>query len=220
MAVASVAWSGALFLIQGSAMAPPEWHESHATRHTLFLRLRPDAPAREYAWREFHEIYAPIIAGFARKMGAREQDVADLVQDVLLGFFSASPKFAYDPARGRFRGYLKTCTWRAFQQRFGTRLRGDQRDLADIDAGELCVDQAWNDVWEGEKLQQALDCVREEYVSWPERAKTFQAFEMYVLLERPADEVAAELGMSVDSVHQAKSRISRAIRAAMEQDDI
>src|SRR5512145_1034866 len=80
------------------------------TRATLLLRLRPDSAGREVAWAEFHRIYAPIIAGFARKMGAKPQDREDLVQDVMTGLFSASEQFVYDPAKGRFRGFLKACT--------------------------------------------------------------------------------------------------------------
>lgn len=193
--------------------------DTHATRETLFLRLKPDTPGCEMAWREFHDRYAPIIGGFARRMGAKDQDVFDLVQDVLLGFFSVSPQFAYDPAKGRFRGYLKTCTWRVFQTRLNKHLRLNGRCLADVDPEDCGVEQAWNDVWETEKLQRAVDRVRDDYQSSPDRARTFQAFELYVLLERPAEDVATELGLTVNGVHQAKSRVSKALRAAMEETD-
>ncbi len=193
--------------------------DSRATRATLFLRLRPDADGREMAWREFHDRYAPIIAGFARKMSVPEQDVSDLVQDVLAGFFAASPKFAYDPARGRFRGYLKTCVWHVFQKRLGERLRLGDRRVTEVDPADVGVEQVWNDVWESEKLQRAMEIVRERYAARPERAKTWQAFEMATLLDRPTDDVAAELAMPLDSVHQARTRVSKAIRAAMEEID-
>ena len=58
---------------------------------------------RASAWEQFRKFYAPIIAGFARNMGARPQDVDDVIQDVMLGFFSASSTFKYDRARGRER---------------------------------------------------------------------------------------------------------------------
>ncbi len=85
------------------------------TAKSLFIRLRDGAPAREIAWEKFFERYAPIIKAFARKLGVRPHDIDDLVQDVIVRFFSALPEFSYDPAKGRFRGYLKTCTWRVFQ---------------------------------------------------------------------------------------------------------
>src|SRR5205085_7778264 len=82
-----------------------------STSATLLLRLRPGGDERELAWTEFHCRYAPIIAGFARKLGARPQDIDDIVQDVLASFFGSSAKFRYDPGKGRFRGFLKTCTF-------------------------------------------------------------------------------------------------------------
>ncbi len=200
-------------------MQYPTTPDPHLTRATLFLRLRPDSPKREIAWREFYEQYAPIISGFSRKMGVRPDDVGDLIQDVLLGFFSASPEFVYEPSQGRFRGYLKTCTWRIFQRRLGKQLRVSGRALDDVDPAEFQVEATWNDVWESEKLQRAMDIVRDRYLGRADKVKTFKAFELYVLLERDATAIATELDMSVESVHQAKSRVSKAIRTAMDAID-
>ena len=197
---------------------PPE-ADPNATRATLFLRLSPEAPGRELAWREFYESYGPIIGAFARNMGAPQHDIPDIVHDVLLGFFGVSPNFAYDPARGRFRSYLKTCTWCAFQKRLGSQMRLAGRSIEQIADDDCQVEQTWNDVWESEKLRKAVEIVREKYMARAERARTFQAFEMYALLDRSPAEIAAELGMSVESVHQAKSRVSKAIQAAMESMD-
>jgi DNA-directed RNA polymerase specialized sigma24 family protein len=43
----------------------------------------------------------------------------------------------------------------------------------------------------------------------------FGAFEQYVLLDRPAEIVATELGTSVNNVHQSKSRITKQLREAV-----
>src|SRR5438309_11546282 len=118
-----------------------------STNPTIFLRLRAcDAEPREFAWDQFSARYAPIIASFARRLGARQQDVDDLVQDVLLGFFLKSPTFIYDPAKGRFRSYLKVCTYRALQKRLGKEARLHGKPLDELDAQDLAVDQVWNDV--------------------------------------------------------------------------
>jgi RNA polymerase sigma-70 factor, ECF subfamily len=194
----------------------PLFSDSHATRSTLLLRLRLDAPAREIAWREFYEYYGPLIGGFARKMGAASDVIEDVIQDVLLGFFSVSPEFTYDPSLGRFRGYLKTCTWRKLQKQLDANLQFGARRVCDLDLADLQVDAIWVDIWEREKLHRVVNMVREQYSTRPDKMKTFQAFEMYVMLERPAEEIAAELGMSVDSVHQAKSRVTKALRQTME----
>jgi DNA-directed RNA polymerase specialized sigma24 family protein len=69
-------------------------------------------------------------------------------------------------------------------------------------------------VWEREQLKEAMEDVREHYdrLGSP---KTFIAFQkMTILSESPAD-VAEELGMSVDSVHQAKTRVVKMLRDRM-----
>ncbi len=195
---------------------PPE-PDPHATRATLLLRLKDDSPKQSLAWQEFYEIYGAIIGGFARNMGALAQDIPDIVHDVLVGFFSISPTFIYDPAKGRFRGYLKTCTWRVLKRRLGKSVRmsgGAVEDLAD-DSPE--VEQIWNDVWVGERLHNAVEIVRKRYMQRPDTAKTFQAFERYALLDQTAEEISQQLGISVNSVHQAKSRVSKAIKTVMDE---
>jgi RNA polymerase sigma factor (sigma-70 family) len=187
-------------------------HQRPHTSATLLLRIRPDSPARELAWQEFHRCYAPMIAGFARKMGAKVHDREDIVQDVMTGVFSASTNFVYDPAKGRFRGFLKVCTFRAVRRRLGQNVKFQGVPLTRIDPQALEIDQAWNDVWEHEHLRRALGQIRKKYQATPEMLRTFRAFELFGLREQPADEVARRLEMSVDGVHQAKSRITRALR--------
>ena len=193
---------------------PPGQNNAH-TKASLFLRLKPDAPAREVAWQEFFDRYSGIIAAFGRRLGVRGEDVSDLIQDVMLRFFSAGSDFNYDPQNGSFRGYLKVCTFRVFQRQIGKKLSVNGRPIDQVDASELSIDAVWNDIWETESLRQAIETVRQACAENRERRKTFQAFEMYVLLERPADAIARELGMSVESVHQAKSRITKAVKQAM-----
>lgn len=200
-------------------MTPQPPHDSFKTRASIFIRLNAEKGEQELAWEQFHIQYAPIIAGFARNIGVRSTDIDDVVQDVLTGFFAAAPKFAYDRARGTFRGYLKTCTWRVFQDRLGKEARMGGRTLADIDPSELQVEAIWNDVWETEKLHRAMESVRLQYQKRADSRRTFEIFEAYAILERPLKEVAEEFGVSTDTVHQAKSRISRAIKSAMDEDE-
>jgi RNA polymerase sigma-70 factor, ECF subfamily len=181
----------------------------HETRASIFDRLKSSrGPDREVAWSEFERRYAPIIAGFAKRCGASRQDVDDIVQDVMTGFFSVSGGFAYDPAKGRFRGWLKTCTVRAAIRRAGKNLRFRGMRLDEVPQPELAVEPVWADVWEQQLVARALEQLREQSAD----TLAFRAFEQYVLRDRPADVVANELGTSVDNVHQAKSRMTRQLR--------
>ncbi|MBL8880503.1 MAG: sigma-70 family RNA polymerase sigma factor [Phycisphaerales bacterium] len=195
------------------------------TSSSLLLRLRQDGQAREVAWHEFYELYSPIISGFARRMGAQGEIVDDLVQEVMRAFFAASPEFSYDPARGRFRGYLKTCVTRKLSEmRAKIRPESGGLDASRVVAPESAdhsADAHWDDVWETEKLQRALAIVRERYAVNPERQRTFRAFEMCSLLDLSTDEVARQLGISGESVRAAKSRVSKSLRQAFDDlDDV
>lgn len=185
-----------------------------ATRVSLLVRLSAPQPAdRELAWNEFRNRYTPIIAGFAARCGASRQDIDDIVQDVLTAFLGTSSDFTYDRSRGRFRGYLKTITVRAAIRRAGKNLRFQGVPLDQVPHAELAVEPLWNDIWEQQLVSRALLMVRAEC----QNSLAFRAFEHYVLLDRPANIVAAELETSVNNVHQAKTRITKLLREAVQQ---
>lgn len=182
---------------------------SLTTNPSVFLRLKAsDAAPRELAWKEFHDRYAPIIAGFAQRLGARQPDLEDVVQDVMLGFFSKSPTFVYDPAKGRFRGYLKVCTYRALSAHLGKQARFKGVPLDQIDPEAVSIEHAWNEIWEREIFQRAMQQIREEMGG----TKTFRAFEQYVALNQPAEAVAATLELHITSVYRAKREITLLLR--------
>jgi RNA polymerase sigma factor (sigma-70 family) len=189
-----------------SAADPADRQE---TNPSIFLRLnRSETAARELAWEEFHQRYASVIAGFARQIGIRSADVDDVVQDVLVGFYATSPSFVYDPARGRFRSYLKTCTFHAVQRRLGRDAKFRGLPLEQVDPEALDVDQVWNDLWEQEQLRRAVEELRHEMGT----TKTFRAFEMYVILDLPPQEVSTRLGLHIDNVYRSKKQVTRMLR--------
>lgn len=193
-------------------------HDDHtfadtcATSATLLIRIRPDKAGRELAWAEFHRRYAPMITGFARRVGAKPHDVDDVVQDVMLGFYAASPKFSYDPNKGRFRSFLKVCTCRALAKRVGKNAKFRGVRIDEINPESMEVEQEWTKTWDDELLRRALDETHKQYSATEAMQRTYRAFELYVLKERSADDVANELGISRDSVHQAKHRVTEALR--------
>ena len=80
-----------------------------STSDTLLEQLRsPDKPA---AWERFVKLYYPLLFTWARKKLQRDEDAADLVQDVLVVLIKKMPEFHYDTqADGTksFRGWLRT----------------------------------------------------------------------------------------------------------------
>src|SRR5436853_5516220 len=82
--------------------------ESPLTRASLLVQIRDGA--NHVAWREFVDLYGPVVYGFARKRGLQDADAADLMQDVLRSVSSAIGRLDYDRKQGTFRGWLFTIT--------------------------------------------------------------------------------------------------------------
>lgn len=181
----------------------------YATRASIFLRLRADGTIdRELGWNEFAEKYSRVIAGFARNAGLKAQEVDDVLQDVLMGFFRVSADFNYDPAKGRFRGYLKRVTLNAIRSRH--RRRRPDVNLApewEPPAHDEVTDAAWDRQWTEQLLFRAMDQVRERV-----EERTWKSFELYGMRGAAIESVAEETGMTPQAIRHAKMRITRQIR--------
>ncbi len=187
------------------------------TRGSLLLRLRSDGTLeRELGWQDFYDRYVPLITGFARRAGAKDEEAEDVAHEVMTNFFRASSRFEYDPKVGRFRGYLKTAALNAMRSRWRRR-----KDHLDVDAGSdlpiedtFDADAAWNREWTRSLVTRALATVREK---GNQSEQSWEAFELYGRRGVPIDEVAERLDMKPDAIRQAKSRISRQVRAEIER---
>lgn len=188
---------------------------ANVTTHVSLLARLAD-PADQAAWGEFHRRYAELLRGFARRRGIQMADCDDIVQDVLVSLGKALPGFEYDPARGKFRSYLKTITLRVIfrkssQNRGTARLEHIEEATRAASMDEE-VEQQWEDEWREHHLRRAMRDVLAEF-----NDKDRQAFQLYAVEGRPLEEVTGVLAMSADAVYQAKSRILRRLSALIEK---
>lgn len=186
----------------------------YATRASIFIRLQADGSMdRELGWQEFTEKYARVIAGFARNAGLRAQDADDVLQDVLLGFFRVSDQFEYDPAKGRFRGYLKRVTLNAIRARHRRKRPSTFiKDDYDPPAEMPDVDAAWDRQWTEQLLQRAMTEVRSSVED-----RTWKAFELYGVRGVPVEQVSQELEMTPASIRHAKMRLVKQVREIVDR---
>jgi RNA polymerase sigma factor (sigma-70 family) len=128
----------------------------------------------------------------------------------MLGFYRHSPGFHYDPAKGRFRGYLKRATLNAIRKRRrAAAMQAVEQALLDQQEDE--ADPDWDRHWEEQQMTRAVEEARRRF-----DPRTFEAFELYALRGVPAEAVASRLEMSPNSVQQAKSRVLRIVRSIVE----
>jgi RNA polymerase sigma-70 factor (ECF subfamily) len=181
----------------------------YTTHATLLARLAEHVD--EQAWSEFHERYGELIRSFTRRYGLQPADCDDVVQDVLVALTGSMESFQYDPAKGRFRSYLKTLTVRAVYQRLRRRCRevqiGEQEAMAD---GE--VETQWEREWRHNHVRRAMRRIEAEF---NERDRI--AFTHYAVNEMPARDTAAALAVSHEHVYQIKSRILKRLSEIIQE---
>ncbi len=192
------------------------------TRASLLLRLR-DAGDEE-AWREFVNLYTPLVYRYALQHGLQDADAADLSQEVLRAVAGAIGRLDYDPSRGRFRSWLftlvrrKLLDWRAARKPW-LQGAGDSaiQGLLEQQPAPGELDEAWEAEWERQLVAWACEQVRRDTSE-----ATWQAFWRTAVEARPGKQVAAELGLSVAAVYHARSRVlarlKEVIRAAQESE--
>jgi RNA polymerase sigma-70 factor (ECF subfamily) len=191
--------------------------DSPETRPSLLVRIR-DARDRD-AWREFAELYGPLVYRYARKRGLQDADAADLTQAVLQAVSGAIGRLDYDPGRGPFRGWLYAVV-RNQMHKLQRQQRGP-RGTGDTAAQELLQEQPARDegddaLWEQEYRRRcflwAAGRVRGDF-----EARSWQAFWQTAVDGRTAAEAAAALGLTVGAVYTARSRVLARIRREIEQ---
>jgi len=177
---------------------------SHETHASLLGRVAEGIdPA---AWTEFHNRYAELIRGFARRQGQTAADCDDIVQEVLLALLKVMPGFRYDPTKGKFRSYLKTVTVRVILQR--RRQKGRSSVIGDAESplpvADDVVDDRWEDEWRSHHIRHAMERIQPEF-----SLENRRAFSLYAMQGLSVERVADEVGISVNQVYKAKSRILR-----------
>ena len=193
--------------------------QSPATKSSLLLRIRDAADSG--AWSTFIDIYTPVIYGFLKRRGLQNADAADVAQDVFRAVSRSIGGYEHRGSDGSFRSWLLTITrnkmldYIARQQRQGL-ARGGTENLRAI--GEQLVSSEEEEIIEQEYrarlFEAACRTVRHEF-----QEPTWKAFWATQMEQRPSRVVADELGVSIDSVYVARSRVIARLRQRLEELD-
>jgi RNA polymerase sigma-70 factor (ECF subfamily) len=178
------------------------------TPRSLLERLRQ--PGDQAAWERFVELYTPLLFVWSRRLGLQSADAADRIQELFSSLVQTLPAFHYDPSR-RFRGWL----WTVFRNRVRT-WQSQQPDVAqrpDLDTLPEAdpADALMEAEYRRHLVGRALQVMRTDF-----EESTWRACWECVAQDRPAAEVARELGISVEAVYQAKSRVLARLRQELD----
>jgi len=179
---------------------------AYTTKKTLLEAIKD---GDEISWHEFYATYRPLIMLRGSDFYLSQTEKEELVQAVLLEVFRMCKTFRYDRSKGRFRDYLRQIIGSKSVAIVRQRRTDFSIDILDDCPDEnLLLEQTWQGEWQIHILSQAMEVLRGKV-----DPATYQAFELNVIDEMPAHEVAVFLRISVDMVYVAKSRVVKQLRS-------
>lgn len=175
----------------------------------------------EIAWRQLVDLYSPLVIKWCNRLKVSPEATADCIQEVFAAVSRSLDTYHPPGTSGAFRGWLWTIT------------RNKLRDAARRRRGEIPAVGGSTAMAALHQLPQSLDghdsnTLDEEPSDATDSAAltsralqqieasfapaTWQAFWRSVVDGLPTDLVASQLGISVASVRQARSRVLRKLR--------
>lgn len=190
---------------------PPE----HPTLSTNFLsgvrRMDTDQ------WSRLVHTFGPIVYRWCRSSGVSETESPDVVQEVFASVARGIGKFERVKEQGSFRAWLATLTRSRVRDYYRQRAK-QQAAVGGSDAMNALLQQAESiesticaDSIESPIIRATLDAVRVEFES-----TTWDAFWQTAVEGKLAADVAKQIGISVASVYQSKSRILKRLRKCLD----
>lgn len=179
------------------------------------LRQQPDADS----WQRLVDLYTPLIRGWLQRYDVPHEDANDLIQDVMGVLVRELPQFQHSRQPGAFRSWLRTVTvhrlgayWRSRQRRPAATGGSDFAEMLDqLEDPASGLSRLWNEEHDRHVIQRVMQLVEPEF-----QPTTWQAFRRVVMDGQKAAAVAAELGISVNAVVIAKSRVLHRLRQEMQ----
>lgn len=184
-----------------------------STSATLIARVREREPE---AWSRLTQLYTPLVYGWCRKRGLKENDAADVVQEVFRAVLVHSDRFHRDQPGDSFRGWLWTITRNKLHDHFrrnaaqppaagGTSARQQLENVPE--SLGLEEEEGSSSRLEPGLAQRALAILQSEF-----EEPTWKAFWRLAVEGHAAADIAADLGMTKGAVRQAKYRVLRRLR--------
>jgi RNA polymerase sigma-70 factor, ECF subfamily len=183
------------------------------TSATLLERLNDRSDS--VAWQRLVDLYSPLINTWLRRHGVSPDDADDLSQEVLEVVVREISRFQHNGRVGAFRAWLRTITINCLRQSLRSRrLRSHATGSPDVAAmldqledPASDLSRRWGLEHDEHVLKRLLELIEPDF-----RPATWQAFRRKVIDGAAAETVAAELGVSVNAVLIAKSRVLSQLR--------
>jgi RNA polymerase sigma-70 factor (ECF subfamily) len=179
------------------------------TSLTWLGRLTGDAT--EGDWKQLLDVYGSLLRAWLARSGVARSDHDDLIQEVLMVVVRRVSEFEYR-GPGAFRAWLRGILANHLKKYFRDRPPSSPAiDLDAVAAADSVLGREWDREHDEHLAGRALRMVQSDFAP-----ATWAAFSRHVLDGRPANDVAAELGLSINSVLLAKSRVLKRLRTELQ----
>ncbi len=191
------------------------------TPKTLLRKIAEYANGDDSAeWARFVELYTPVIRAFiCAREDLGEADADDVVQEIFVRLVNVLRAGIYHPEKGRFRAYLGTMVRRLLIDRHRRALARGAGEIVSAEDVELLSETPDAAEVVDMRLREARHVAAVEHVLSQTMldARTVAAYRAYAIDGVPAADVAARLGITVNTLRQIKFRVGRMISAVEAQ---
>lgn len=185
------------------------------TRETLLIRLRNSED--QASWKEFVDLYTPLIYRYCQKREITHSDAADISQNVMRKVAGALQNFQYDPEKGKFKAWLFTTVRHSIIDFYRLKARQPIAEstarliqLMDCSPNQNECD-TWEQDYQRQMLAWAMEKIKPEFSQ-----RIWGVFENTALKGQRSVDVAKEVGMSENAIAVAKHRVSKRLKEKIE----
>jgi RNA polymerase sigma factor (sigma-70 family) len=212
------------------ASGAPSGGGFHTTRWTVIAAARDkNSAASLAAWDQLARRYWPAVFAYVRGRGFATHDAQDLTQDFFARLLRLDDLRAADPAKGRFRTFLRVAISRFLLNEWDRRRaakRGGGREVVSLDAldtpareraepvDEASAERIYERRWALTLLERALARLRAEYEG-SGRAAEFAALKELLVADRADVDhaaLAANLNTTEGAARVALHRLRKRLR--------
>jgi RNA polymerase sigma-70 factor (ECF subfamily) len=182
------------------------------TSISLLDRLRVAKPD-DSAWLRLHDIYLPLIHRWIGRVPGVGDEAADLAQEILIVMVRKISQFERQ-REGSFRAWLRQVT---VNQLRNHRRKQHRQPAVGLESTRAFLDRLaepnselareWDLDHDRHVFQKLQAAVHDEFAP-----STWEAFHRFAVDGLPPAQVAEELGLSINAVTLAKSRILKRLR--------
>jgi RNA polymerase sigma factor (sigma-70 family) len=201
--------------------------------HPSILEALKGSQTRPGAFARFAALYRPALVACCQARGLQPADAEDVTQAILLRLWDALRCFAYDPDRGKFRGYLAQVVRNAVADHFRQRERHPQPQAVGGTTAQERLQERADSAGGGtpslagedadrlaEAVEAALGPAEWEAIARVRArvdAKTWECFSLREVEGLPVEEVMRATGKREGAIYQVVYRVRKQIGEEYQQ---